>query len=93
MEELACCSRDEPIGAEFKNFFTDPKLAEVAIKHGLKEKKINDYELTALSRDGKKTKVSFHASAFYDRNRTLQGVFASARFITKRKSMEPVLLG
>ena len=47
------CTRDELIGAPFKNYFTDPDRAEAAIKLVLSEKKVTDYELTARARDGK----------------------------------------
>jgi PAS domain S-box-containing protein len=79
MEALTGRSRDELIGAPFKNYFTDPARAEAGIKLVLAEGKVTDYELTALSWSGKKTLVSYNASTFYDRDRKLQGVFASAR--------------
>ena len=88
MEALTGCTRDELIGAPFKGFFTDPERAEAAIKLVLSEKKVNDYELTACARDGKQTVVSYNATTFYDRNRTLQGVFAAARDVTERKRVE-----
>jgi len=85
MEALTDCTRDELIGAPFKNYFTDPDRAEAGIKQVLTEKKLSDYELTAYSREGKKTEVSYNASTFYDRDRKLQGVFAAARDVTDRK--------
>jgi PAS domain S-box-containing protein len=88
MEALTGCTRDELIGAPFKGYFTDPERAEAGIKLVLSEKKVTDYELTACARDGKKTVVSYNATTFYDRNRTLQGVFASARDVTERKRVE-----
>src|SRR5665647_417818 len=88
MEALTGCTRDELIGAPFKDFFTDPERAEAAIKVVLSEKKVTDYELTACARDGKKTVVSYNATTFYDRGRTLQGVFAAARDVTERKRVE-----
>jgi PAS domain S-box-containing protein len=88
MEALTGCTRDELIGAPFKSHFTDPERAEAGIKLVLREKKITDYELTARARDGKETEVSYNATTFYDRGRTLQGVFASARDVTERKQRE-----
>jgi signal transduction histidine kinase/ActR/RegA family two-component response regulator len=57
----------------------------------LSEKKVTDYELTARARDGKKTEVSYNATTFYDRDRTLQGVLAVARDVTERKRNEQAL--
>src|SRR5437868_6769550 len=88
MEALTGCTRDELIGAPFKGYFTDPDRAEAGIKLVLSQKKVTDYELTARARDGKKTVVSYNATTFYDRDRTLQGVFAAARDVTERKRVE-----
>src|SRR5271166_5018705 len=91
MEALTGCTRDELIGAPFRNYFTDPERAEAGIKLVLRDKKITDYELTACARDGKQTVVSYNATTFYDRGRTLQGVFAAARDVTERKRVEAEL--
>jgi len=91
MEALTGCTRDELIGAPFKNYFTDSERAEAAIKLVLSEKKVTNYELTARARDGKKTVVSYNATTFYDRDRTLQGVFAAARDVTERNRLDQVL--
>jgi len=91
MEVLTDCTRDELIGAPFKNYFTNPDQAETSIKQVLREKKVTNYELTARARDGKETVVSFNATTFYDRDRKLQGVFAAARDITERKRLDQVL--
>src|SRR5467141_2306420 len=88
MEALTGCTRDELIGAPFKSYFTDSSRAEAAIKLVLSQKKVTDYELTACARDGKQTVVSYNATTFYDRDRTLQGVFAAARDVTERKRVE-----
>jgi signal transduction histidine kinase/ActR/RegA family two-component response regulator len=44
MEALTGCTRDELIGAPFKNYFTDPERAEAAIKLVLREKKLANYD-------------------------------------------------
>ena len=91
MEALTGCTRDELIGAPFKNYFTDPERAEAGIKLVLSEKKVTNYELTARARDGKETVVSYNATTFYDRDRKLQGVFAAARDVTERNLLDKVL--
>jgi len=91
MEALTGCSRDELIGAPFKNYFTDADRAEAGIKRVLSETKLTNYELTARARDGKETVVSYNATTFYDRDRTLQGVFAAARDITERRILDQAL--
>jgi PAS domain S-box-containing protein len=91
MEALTGCTRDELIGAPFKNYFTDPDRAEAGIKRVLSGSKVTDYELTARARDGKETVVSYNATTFHDRDRKLQGVFAAARDVTERKRFERTL--
>ena len=91
MEALTGFTRDELIGAPFKKFFTDPALAQAGINLVLAEKKVNNFELTVKHREGRETVVSCNATTLYDRDRTLQGVFAAARDITEAKRMDEVL--
>jgi PAS domain S-box-containing protein len=91
MEALTACTRDELIGAPFKNCFTDPDRAQATIKQVLTEGKVTNCELTARARDGKETVVSYNATTFYDRDRRLQGVFAAARDVTESKRLDRVL--
>jgi PAS domain S-box-containing protein len=91
MEALTDCTRDELIGAPFKKYFTDPERAEASIKQVLSKGKVTNYEITARSREGKETVVSYNATTFYDRDRKLQGVFAAARDVTERKRLDQVL--
>src|SRR5688572_28066024 len=88
MEALTGCTRGELIGAPFKNYFTDPSCAEAGIHRVLSEGKVTNYELTARARDGALTVVSYNATTFHDRDRRLQGVFASARDMTELKQFE-----
>ncbi len=90
-EALTGCTRDELIGAPFRNYFTDPRRAEEGINRVLAEAKVTDYELTARARDGTLTVVSYNATTFHDRDRNLQGVFAAARDITERRHYEESL--
>jgi PAS domain S-box-containing protein len=91
MEALTGCTRDELIGAPFKNYFTNSERAEAGINRVLNEGKVTNYELTARARDGALTVVSYNATTFHDRDRRLQGVFASARDMTELKRFEHTL--
>src|SRR5207302_7669734 len=71
-----------------KGYFTNPDHAEAGIKLVLNQKNVTDYELTARARNRKETVVSYNATTFYDRDHTLQGVFAAARDVTERKRVE-----
>jgi PAS domain S-box-containing protein len=91
MEALTGSTRDELIGAPFKNYFTDPARAQAGIDRVLAEGKLTNYELTARDREGKLTVVSYNATTFHDRDRRLQGVFAAARDMTELKAIERAL--
>src|SRR6185436_14368617 len=91
METLTGCTRDELIGAPFKNYFTDPALAEAGINRVLTEGRVTNYELTVRARDGTLTVVSYNATTFHDRERVLKGVFAAARDVTELKLIEQKL--
>jgi PAS domain S-box-containing protein len=91
MESLTGFTRDELIGTPFKNYFTNPKQAEEGIKQVLREGNVTNYELTARSKSGVETVVSYNATIFNDRNGRLEGVFAAARDVTERKRFEETL--
>ena len=57
----------------------------------LREGRVTNYELTAKSKDGRATVVSYNASTFRDASGKLQGVFAAARDITEQKKLEQQL--
>lgn len=91
METLTGRTRKELVGTPFKNYFTEPKRAEEGIRLVLAEGKVTNYELTAASKDGKQTVVSYNATTFYDRDQKLQGVFAAARDVSVQKALEEKL--
>jgi PAS domain S-box-containing protein len=91
MEALTGRAREELIGTAFKSYFTDPQRAEEGIKLVLREGKVTNYELTARTKDGRQTLVSYNASTFKDAQGRLQGVFAAARDITEQKKLEEQL--
>ena len=91
MEALTGYARDQLIGTPFKNYFTSPDRAQEGIRLVLREGKVTNYELTALSKDGRMTVVSYNASTFGDGAGKLQGVFAAARDITEQKKLEAQL--
>ena len=91
-EALTGRTRDELVGAPFKNHFTDAHRAQAGINRVLSEGKVTNYELTARARDGTLTVVSYNASTFHDRDRNLQGVIAAARDVTELKRFEQTMV-
>lgn len=84
-------NRDELLGTPFKNYFTNPKLAEDGIRKVLAEGRVTNYELTIRGKDGKETVVSYNATTFTGEDGHLRGVFAAARDITAQKNLEEQL--
>jgi PAS domain S-box-containing protein len=91
MEALIGYSRDELIGASFRNYFTDPNRAEAGIERLLSGSSGASYELTARARDGKETVVSCTGTTFHDRDSKSHGVFLTARDVTELKRLERAL--
>jgi len=62
MEALTGYSREDLISSPFKQYFTDPERAEEGIRRVLRESKVTNYELTARSKEGRETVVSYNAA-------------------------------
>jgi PAS domain S-box-containing protein len=88
MEALTGTSREALIGTAFREYFTEPAQAEEGVRLTLREGKVTNFELTARAGDGRETVVSYNATAFFDSDRRLQGVFAAARDVTEQKQLE-----
>ncbi|MSP92327.1 MAG: PAS domain S-box protein, partial [Myxococcales bacterium] len=91
MQALTGCDRQALIGQPFKIYFTEPERAQAGIALVLETKRLINYELTAIAKDGTQTDVSYNASTFYNNQGELQGVFAAARDITERKRLDVIL--
>ncbi len=91
MEALTGLTRDQLIGAPFKDCFTDPERAQAGISHVLRDGTVINYELTARAGDGTETLVSCNATTFHDSGGRLQGVFAAARDMTELKRFQHAL--
>ncbi|GEM_PF-789114 len=81
-------TQDELLGTQFKNYFTDPKLADDCIRTVLAEGIVKNYELTIKGKDGKETVISCNATTFKGTDQNLRGIFAVARDITEQKRLE-----
>ena len=84
-------SRDELIGTDFSDYFTDPKDAREGYKQVFKEGFVRNYELEIKHKDGHLTPVVYNASVYKDDSDNVIGVFAAARDITERKRNEKEL--
>ncbi len=78
-------TRRELIGTDFSRYFTDPGRARDVYEKVLQRGSIRDFELTIRHRNGDLTPVLYNASAYTDKEKQVQGVFAAARDMTQYK--------
>lgn len=82
------CRREELIGTDFADYFTEPERARAGYQQVFKEGCVQDYELNIRRRDGSTMPVRYNASIYKDNKDQLLGVFAAARDITRIKQAE-----
>jgi PAS domain S-box-containing protein len=87
-EKATGCTRDELIGTDFCDYFTDAEKARAGYQRVFREGSVRDYELEIRHRDGHSIPVFYNASVYRDEAGTIIGVFAAARDITERKRVE-----
>ena len=85
-------SREELIGSQFKQYFTDPLNADTGVKRTFAEGVVTNYELVLKSKTGRKATVSFNASVFRSAEGRVQGIFASARDISEQARLQTQLV-
>jgi PAS domain S-box-containing protein len=90
-EQVTGCSRQELVGTDFSDYFTDPQKARLGYQQVFREGRVQDYELEVRHRDGHATPVFYNASLYRDEDENVVGVFAAARDITARKRVEQAL--
>jgi two-component system, cell cycle sensor histidine kinase and response regulator CckA len=84
-ERVTGCSREELIGTDFADYFTDPQKAKGGYQRAFIEGEVKDYELQIRHRDGQLTPVMYNASVYLDNSGEIAGLFAAARDITEHK--------
>jgi PAS domain S-box-containing protein len=80
--------RDNLIGSDFSNYFTEPEKAREGYKQVFAKGFVADYPLTVRHKDEKLTDVLYNASVYKDVRGNVLGVFAAARDITSQKRAE-----
>ena len=85
-------SREELIGTDFSDHFTEPDKARDGYRQVLAKGFISNYPLTIRHKNGRLTDVIYNATPYRDEKQNILGVFAAARDITERKQIEEMLL-
>jgi PAS domain S-box-containing protein len=87
-EKVTGLTRQELIGTDFSNYFTEPEKARSGYEQVFREGFVHDYELEIRHLNGHATPVLYNAAVYRDEAGKITGVFAAARDITKRKQAE-----
>jgi PAS domain S-box-containing protein len=90
-EEVTGVLREQLIGSDFSDYFTEPEKARVGYEEVFQQGFVRDYPLGLKRRDGHVTPVLYNASVYRDDTGLIMGVFAAARDITERKQAEAAL--
>jgi len=90
-EMITGVPRDELIGNDFSDCFTEPGKAREVYLRVFREGLIRDYPLAIRHRSGKVTDVLYNATLYRNQTGIVQGVIAAARDITERKRIEEEL--
>lgn len=87
-ERVTGYSRNELIGTDFADYFTDSQKARDGYQRAFTEGAVTDYELEIRHRDGSLTSVMYNASVYHDASGQIVGLFAAARDISRSKQAE-----
>ncbi len=90
-EDSTGLSREDLIGTDFTQYFTDPEKAMKGYQKTLFYGSLKDYSLTMRHISGRTMDVSFNASVYRNRAGEVEGIFAAARNITKLKKANNAL--
>ncbi len=90
-EKLTGCNRDQLIGTDFSDYFTDPRKARRGSKVAFEKGMIRDYPLEIQHRDGTIIPVLYNASVYHDPEGRVAGIFVIAHDITSIRKTETAL--
>jgi PAS domain S-box-containing protein len=90
-EKATGVARQQLIGSDFAEYFTDPDKARSGYRRVFDQGNVVDYPLTIRHTSGRCMNVMYNASLFQNEQGKVVGVFATARDITQQKEAEGAL--
>ena len=90
-ERVTGQTRDNLIGSDFADYFTDPARARQGYTKVFALGSITNYPLAIRHTSGRVTDVLYNASLYRDEDGRVLGVFASARDVTEHKKAESLI--
>jgi PAS domain S-box-containing protein len=80
--------REELVGTNYSDYFTEPQKANEGYRKVLAEGLVRDYPLTIRHSEGATMDVLYNATLYRNEAGQVEGIFATARDITERKAAE-----
>jgi len=90
-EQVTGLTREELIGTDFSDYFTEPDKAREAYQIAFSQGSVTDFPLAIRHRDKHVTDVLYNASVYRNEANEVLGVFAAARDITASKKAQEEL--
>jgi PAS domain S-box-containing protein len=87
-EKITGRSREDLIGTDFSDYFTEPEKARTGYQQVFREGSVMDYALDIRHQDGHLTPVLYNAAVYRDTAGNVLGVFAAARDVTELNKAE-----
>ncbi len=87
-ELITGVSRNDLIGTDFSDYFTEPETARKGYKKVFSEGTVRDYPLAIRHQSGRLTEVLYNATVYRSEDGEIQGVFAAARDVTEHNEIE-----
>ncbi len=78
--------RQQLVGSDFSDYFTEPDRAREGYRKVLSEGLVRDYPLTIRHASGRTIDVLYNAVVYRNEAGAVQGVFAAARDVTEQKT-------
>jgi PAS domain S-box-containing protein len=91
-ERVTGLFREQLIGTDFSDYFTDSDKASRGYQQAFSIGKITDFPLTIRHVSGQFTSVIFNASVYYNDNGEVQGILAAARDVSRQNQIENELV-
>ena len=89
--EATGVAREQLIGTDFSNYFTEPDQAREGYQQVFSQGFVRDYPLAIRHVSNRIADVLYNASVYKDEKGKVLGVFAAARDVTERKRFEQSL--
>lgn len=90
-ETVTGVSREQLIGSDFSDYFTDPQKAKEGYQTAFMRGVVRDYPLEIRHVSGRTMEVLYNATDYRDQIGNVQGVFAAARDMTELRAVQKAL--